>query len=146
MKKDKILDIMVAQHALIETLFTAFKDEVREKSDVAKSFFSDLVQEVKKHFFIEEQAIFNLLPWKDLKIAEIVEKLKKEHSLMINMLEKASADLKANLLESESFSVLMKSHVATEEKELYPLLDEKLTDDEKMHIISRIEQLPFGPK
>jgi len=146
MKKDTILDLMVAQHALIGALFVAFKDDFKISQEKAKVFFVELIGEVKKHFFIEEQAIFNLLPWKDPEISKMVAKLKREHVLMIAHLEKDLEDWSEKEIDKEYFSKLMEGHLETEEKNLYPLLDERLNDEEKKLIISRINGMPFGPK
>ena len=146
MEKNKILDLMVAQHALIEALFSAFKDEVSINPARAKSFLSDLTWEVKKHFFIEEQAIFNLLPWKDQEILEMVAKLKQEHILIVDGLEKSFSDL--SLLSGqggEEFGKLIMGHRQAEEKKLYPLLEERLTPEEKEYILARARQIPLQP-
>lgn len=137
MKKDIILEIMVAQHALLEALFASFKGEPAG-SQQKQNFFAELTLEAKKHFLIEEQAIFALLPWKGGEILEMVNKLKREHILMTAKLEGAAID--------EEFSKTMESHLEVEEKKLYPLLDKKLNDEEKKLIISRINEIPFGPK
>ena len=142
---NKILDIMVAQHALIDTLFVAFRDELGQNPKGAQGFFTDLVWEVKKHFFVEEQAIFDLIPWKDPEIQEIVKGLKQDHFILLGSLDKASKDLSVfNSIQKDGFSALMAKHLETEEKKLYPILDERLTEEEKKHIISHIAQVPLS--
>lgn len=147
MDKNKILDIMVAEHALIESLFVAYKDEVIQNPERANIFFAELVWEVKKHFFVEEQAIFNLLPWKDQEISEMVKFLKQDHFVIINILEKVLQKKESlSEVEKDGFTLLMKNHLEVEEKKLYPLLDEKLNTEEKKHIIARINQVPMENK
>jgi len=145
MAKDTISTLMVAQHALIETLFTAFRDELGPNPSRAKSFLMELSWEARKHFFVEEQAIFNLLPWRDSEILEITEKLKKDHVVILEIIGKSLADLGLNNMQTSGFTALMKNHLEIEEKKLYPMLDEKLNDEEKRHIISRINEIPFTP-
>jgi hemerythrin-like domain-containing protein len=145
MENTTILDIMVAQHGLIEVLFQAFKDEFKENSESAKKFLSEFSWEIKKHFFIEDQAIFAILPWKDHEISEMAQGLKKEHITMLIKLEKMLENL-SNESEEEmqEFLKLMTSHREKEEQKLYPLLDEKLPEVEKNLIISRINEIPVS--
>ena len=127
----------MAQHALLDTLFAAFKDEMGTSPEKAKAFFDEFAWEMKKHFFVEEQAIFNLLVLGNNEIGDIVGRLKKEHATMLQILEKGPEG------PNEGFAILLKNHVDLEEKKLYPALDEKLNDDEKALIVSRINQVPF---
>lgn len=141
MANTKILDIMVAQHGLIEALLVSFKDEMKQSEELAKKTYSELVWEVKKHFFVEEQAIFNLFPWKDTEILEMVKELKKEHVIMIEQMEKGASEF---LVEGDGgFQALIRDHLEMEEKKLYPLMDERLNDEEKALIISRINEMPL---
>jgi len=142
-----ILDIMVAQHGLLEALFQAFKDEFKENPEAAKKFLSEFSWEIKKHFFIEDQAIFALLPWKDSEILEIVRDLKKEHIIMLDKLEKISENLSDEENNGiENFLKLLTSHREKEEQKLYPLLDEKLSGEEKSLVISRVNEIPISNK
>jgi hemerythrin-like domain-containing protein len=138
MQNNRITELMVAQHALLDTLFVAFKDEMGTSPEKAKVFFDEFAREMKKHFFVEEQAIFNLLVLGNGEVDDIVGRLKKEHATMLQILEKGPEG------PNEGFSILLKNHVELEEKKLYPALDEKLNDDEKALIVSRINQVPFG--
>jgi len=147
MENTTILDIMVAQHGLLEVLFQAFKDEFKENPEAAKKFLSEFSWEIKKHFFIEDQAIFALLPWKDPEISEIVHGLKKEHITMLDKLEKMLENLSDESEEEmQGFLKLMTSHREKEEQKLYPLLDEKLSKAEKNLIISRVNEIPISNK
>ena len=140
-----ILDIMVAQHGLLEALFQAFKDEFKENPEAAKKFLSEFSWEIKKHFFIEDQAIFALLPWKDSEILEIVRDLKKEHIIMLDKLEKMLENLSDESGEEmQGFLKLVTSHREKEEQKLYPLLDERLPEAEKGLIISRVNEIPIN--
>jgi len=142
-----ILDIMVAQHGLLEALFQAFKGEFKENPEAAKKFLSEFTWEIKKHFFIEEQAIFGLLPWKDSEILEIVRELKKEHIIMFDKLEKMLENLSdESEKEMQEFLKLITIHREKEEKKLYPLLDEKLSEAEKVLVISRVNEIPISNK
>ncbi len=145
MEKNKILNIMVAQHGLIEALFLAFKDEVKVHQERAKIFLSEFSWEIKKHFFIEEAAIFGFSLAGNSEITEIISRLKYEHVLMADQLNKMIKGIsEINNGQTEEFLKLLTSHREAEEQKLYPHLDEKLSDEQKMLIISRINEIPVN--
>lgn len=143
MDSKKILDLMVEQHALLDTLFMAFKSALAVNEQSARESFDELFKETKRHFFIEEQAIFNLLPWKKPEVLEMVNGLKKEHVILMGQLEQVEKDLNAIKNIEADYTAILKRHVAIEEKMLYPMLDQKLNDQEKTLIVSRINELPI---
>jgi len=147
MENTTILDIMVAQHGLIEALFQAFLAESKENPKSAKKFFSEFFWEIKKHFFIEDQAIFSLSPWNDSEIKEMMQGLKKEHIAILDKLAKISENsVDENSEEMKEFLKLITIHREKEEQKLYPLLDEKLSEAEKGLIISRVNEIPISDK
>lgn len=143
MTDKKILDLMVEQHALLDALFASFKSVLAVNEVSAKESFDELLKEIKRHFFIEEQAIFNLLPWKDPEVLEMVNGLKREHVVLTNQLESVEKDLNEIKSVEADYLALLKRHVAIEEKMLYPMLDQKLNEEEKKLIVSRINELPL---
>ena len=144
MAEDSILNLMVAHHALLEAMFFLFRDEAKEKSSRAVSSLYDLTWEMKKHFFAEENAIFDFLPLKSMEIFNIINALKEEHIIMLNDLKKFSDNL-ARITddEIENFYQLLENHRKIEEKNLYPRLDKELRDIQKKQIISRINEIPI---
>ncbi|MEK7658778.1 MAG: hemerythrin domain-containing protein [Patescibacteria group bacterium] len=145
MAENSILNLMISHHALIDALFSLFRDEVREKSPRARASLSELDWELKKHWFAEENAIFNFLPLKNIEIWKTINHLKDEHLTMLNDLKKFSESLleiKGN--EIENFYKLLEDHRATEEKDLYPKLDKELREEQKAQIISRINEIPIN--
>ncbi len=142
-----ILDIMVAQHGLIEALFQAFQAEMKENPESAKKLFSEFFWEIKKHFFIEEHAIFSLSPWNDPETSKMMQGLKKEHIIILEKLEKISENLSdENSEEMKESLKLITIHREKEEQKLYPLLDEKLSEEEKSLVISRVNEIPINNK
>ena len=143
MAEDTILGLMVSHHALIEVLFSLFKNEAAAKSSKAADSLSDLTWEVKKHFFIEESAIFDFLPVKTMDLFKTVNHLKEEHTDMLSSLKNFSDNLAGiKDYEFESFHTLLEEHRETEEKILYPRLDKEMEDDQKRQIIHRINEVP----
>ena len=145
MENNNILEIMVTQHALLEVLFTAFKNEINGNLERGKSFLSEFKWESKKHFFIEEEAIFNFLPWSDPEISEMIKRIKNEHGIMADRLQNISKNL-ANIseIEMEGFYRLLENHRKFEEQDLYPVLDTRLTDAQKRQIIFRVNQITLN--
>jgi hemerythrin-like domain-containing protein len=139
---ENILNLMITQHGFLESLFSTFQIEIREGSEKSEASLSEFTWEMKKHFFVEEEIIFNFMSWKEPVIFEIINQLKKEHSIMIEMLVKMSENLKTiNGEDTESFFKLLKSHRDIEEKNLYPRLDKSLSGGQKEQIINRINQI-----
>lgn len=133
---------MIDQHALLEALFFIFKDNAKQASENCQRALSDLLWETRKHFFVEEEAIFNFLAWNDPLISDIIKELKEEHVQMINSLAKMGYALaETSDKDMESFYNLLKSHRETEEKDLYPVLDKCLTEGQKEQVIARINQV-----
>jgi hemerythrin-like domain-containing protein len=147
MKEDTILNLMINHHALIESMFSLFRDEAKEKSPKTNVSLSELTWEIKKHFFTEENAIFNipLVQLKDIGVFEMINQLKNEHVVMLNTL-KFFSEKPSNVNDNdmEEFSNLLESHRKLEEKELYPRLDKELQDNQKGQIISRIDEIPIN--
>lgn len=145
MAENSILNLMISHHALIDALFSLFRDEVREKSPRARTSLSELEWELKKHWFAEENAIFDFLPLKNIEIWKTINHLKDEHLTMLNDLKKFSESLlEIKYDEIENFYKLLEDHRATEEKDLYPKLDKELRDEQKAQIISRINEIPIN--
>ena len=140
---DTILNLMIGHHALLEVLFETFEAEAKSKGGRAEATLSELTWEMKKHFFAEEGAIFDFPPLKIMNVWPVVEHLKKEHIVMLEMLQNISDNLE-NLTESEieDFHKLLESHRKIEELNLYPKIDKELAPEQKSQIIARVNQMP----
>jgi len=146
MKDSSVLDIMVAQHALVEALFFAFRDESKDNTAKAQPFLADFVWELEKHFLVEEGAIFSFLPWKDPEISEMISRVKDEHVTMLESLASITKKMpKVEKEEIEGFFALLSKHRQLEEEKLYPLLDQRLNDIQKKQIIARVNQISINP-
>ena len=142
-EENSILTLMVSHHALLEALFFPFRDEARDNSKRAEASLSELVWEIRKHFFIEESAIFDFIPLKTMKIFETMNHLRDEHLMMLIDLKRFSENFSEIKSEDiENFYKLLMHHREMEEKELYPQLDKELNDEQKRHIIHRINEIP----
>ena len=129
---DNILNLMIIQHGILESLFSVFHIELQKgETEKAKNSLSEFSTELKRHFFIEED-----------KIITIIDQIKKEHSIMIEDLEKMSQNVSGLKSENiEPFIKLLKSHRDIEEKSLYPKLDANLSDAQKNQIIKKANEV-----
>jgi len=145
MAKDNLSGLMISHHALIGMLFTLLKEELKEKSQTAGSTFSEFTWEIKKHFFTEENAIFDYLPLKSMEIFKNMNHLRDEHLIMLNLLKNFSDNF-PNITgeQMEEFSNLLENHREFEEQTLYPKLDKEMREEQRKEIISRINEIPIN--
>jgi len=144
MVEKNILNIMVSHHNLLEILFASFRDEVKTNSQRTERSLSELIWETKKHFFAEENAIFNFPPLKIIGVWEIVKHLKGEHVIMLEKLQNFLdnfEDIKDQ--DMDDFHNILENHRKIEEADLYPKLDEGMTASQKTQIILRLNEIPI---
>lgn len=141
---DTILNLMINHHALIEAMFASFRDEAKERFPRAGVSLSELRWEIKKHFFTEENAIFDYLPLKSMDVFKTINQLKEQHIAMLIELQNFSDNLaRVTEEEVESFYKLLEAHREIEEKNLYPKLDKEIAAEQKKQIIVHINQIPI---
>jgi hemerythrin superfamily protein len=105
--------------------------------------FAEFSWELKKHFFVEENAIFDFIPMKTFGVFETISHLKDEHLTMLVNLKKFSDNLQEIRQEDiDNFGEMLQHHREEEEKELYPKLDNELGDEQKSQIMARINEIP----
>jgi iron-sulfur cluster repair protein YtfE (RIC family) len=144
MAEDNILKLMVAHHALLNVLFELFKVEAKEKSSRVQASLSELAWETKKHFFAEENAVFDFIIMENYGVLEVINQLKDEHIEMLNQLKKFSEKVpEISDEELEKFHALLESHREVEEKNLYPKLDKEMRPEQKQQIVARINEIPL---
>lgn len=82
------------------------------------------------------------MAWNDPSISEIINRLEEEHVEMLNMVAKMDHNLPETSPEDlDEFYEILRSHREVEEKELYPVLDKRLTEGQKEQVIGRINQV-----
>lgn len=140
---ETILDFMIAEHGLLKSLFELFKSEATfDDIEKAKKTLYEFSLEMRKHFSIEENIIFNFMSWDDNGTSEIVNRLRKEHGIMIEDIEKIFNSLNVENKDLiNKFELIFYSHNILEEDNLYPNLDGKLSIIQKKEIIEKINQI-----
>ncbi len=142
-KEDSILNLMLAHHALIESLFLVLKDKLADGSEDASNALADFKKQIKKHFISEEKAIFGFCKGKDDKeLCGIVKILMKQHEIMLDMINNIEIALRVKKeIDTEALNKMMRAHRDIEEKELYPEIDERFSRPEKKRMIGEINKI-----
>jgi len=139
MKTNSITDLMLEDHKKI----VDYLNNVEEDGHPDIEAFLKFEWHLKKHIFIEEKAIFiSYQSIDDSEVEKIFTKLSKEHTVIIELLDKI---LKESFPRGNtSFNKLRKLlavHKKFEENEVYPKLEEKLNDKNKQEIIDKIADI-----
>jgi hemerythrin-like domain-containing protein len=144
MAEENILNLMVAHHALLDALFSLFRDQIKDGSPNAKSSLAELRWETKKHFFVEENAIFDFVTMESYGVLSTINQLKDEHITMLNDLKMFSEKFPGiKSEEMDNFHNLLENHRVLEEKDLYPRLDKELSNEQKKEIVNKINEIPL---
>ena len=105
--------------------------------------FDTFEWELEKHFFAEEKAIFTSYdPDNIIEGYKMVPTLIKDHTEILNTIRTLRRDiLKRRPLDFNHLTESLIEHKKFEEEEVYPKLDQELTEEQKSKIIDRITQI-----
>lgn len=142
--KHKLSNLMLVHHGLLEILFTSLEGNIKKENnlELTHKILDEFRWELEKHFFVEEKTIFNFCSITEPISCSMVVQLLNEHKAMKDMLDELSKEPNKNAL-LEKFKELLMKHRITEDKELYPRIDEELNEEDKDLIVSRINELPI---
>ena len=132
---------MVNDHNHIENLIDKLEQSLDGSFDEIKRAFTSFEWQLQKHIFAEEKAIFTFYEPSDVSSGyKMLPMLTKQHNDIINRLERMQRDVqngKSPEKVSELKKILIK-HKTFEEIDVYPKLQETLTDEQKDEIIDKI--------
>jgi len=143
-RKNDILSRMLKDHSKIEELLDDLEEEVRKGYSNMKKSFSRFEWELEKHIFVEERAIFTEYFPKDVTEGyKMLPVVTKDHNFILNKINNWRNDIlnKRNITDISELKDFLIKHREYEETELYPKLDQALDEEQKKHIIDRIEQI-----
>jgi hemerythrin-like domain-containing protein len=143
-KTISILELMIKDHSKIENLINELEEKTKESFDSMHKAFNKFEWELEKHIFTEEKAIFTSYNPEDVTEGyKMLPELTKQHNFIINTLNNWRADVrkKRMLTDIYSFKEFIIRHKNFEEEKVYPKLDESLPEDEKRHIIAKINEI-----
>jgi len=139
-----ILSLMVNDHCKIENLLTDLEEKNKTSFEEMKKSFTKFEWELEKHIFAEEKAIFTDYNPKDAGQGyKMLPELTKQHNYILNTLNNWHSDIRKKKMLSDvySFKEYLVKHREFEEEKVYPKLEESLSDEEKRHIIAKINEL-----
>lgn len=143
-KSNKILSLMIKDHCRIEELLNNLENSNKiDFESMSKSFYK-FEWELEKHIFIEEKAIFtSYRPDNVVEGFKMLPKLTNQHNFILNTINNWRNEIrkKRNLNDIYSFKEFLNKHKNYEEKEVYPKLDQALSEREKKHIIAKINEI-----
>ena len=139
MKTNSIIGLMLKDHEKI----IDYLNKVEEDGHPDIEAFLKFEWHLKKHIFIEEKAIFiSYQPSDDPEEKEIFNKLSKEHTVIMDLLDKILEEsFPRGNTSFNKIKKLLAVHKKFEENEVYPKLEEKLNEKSKQEIIEKITEI-----
>ena len=139
-----ILELMIKDHCKIEELINELEEKSKDDFESMRKAFNNFEWELEKHIFTEEKAIFTSYNPKDVTEGyKMLPELTKQHNFIINTLNNWRDDVRNRrmLRDVYSFKEFIIRHKNFEEEKIYPQLDEALPEDEKRHMVTKINEI-----
>ncbi|KYK20397.1 hypothetical protein AYK21_06030 [Thermoplasmatales archaeon SG8-52-2] len=143
-KSTNIFKFMIKDHGKIEKLINQLEEKNNEDFDSMKKAFKKFEWELEKHIFTEEKAIFTSYnPENTSEGYKMLPELTKQHNFILNKLNNWRKDIRNKSMISDiySFKIYLIRHRNFEEEKVYPMLDQSLSEEEKRHIESKINEI-----
>ncbi len=143
MKAQAILDFMIKDHGRLISLLNKVETNISGDAESAIKAFDAFEWALEKHVFTEEKAIFTSYQPKNVTTGfKMLPELIKEHNEIINRLRVMRRDvLIGHSSDFTGFKELLLRHKTFEEEELYPKIDQELSEEDKQRIINRIQEM-----
>ena len=143
MKPTSLTNFMINDHAIMHGLFKAIEKNIERNSKSLMKAIDEFEWKVKKHYFVEEKAIFTAYEPKNTSDGySMVPKIIKQHDEILKELKIFKTSIKKKkAFDFEKFREMLINHKNFEEANLYPKLEEELPESEKKLIIERINQI-----
>ena len=143
-EQTSITKLMIKDHYKIEELINKLEEKTKEDFESMAKAFNKFEWELEKHIFTEEKAIFTSYNPEDvIEGYKMLPELTKQHNFIINTLNNWRDDIrkKRTLSDVYSFKEFVMRHKDFEEEKVYPQLDEGLSEEQKRHIIAKINEI-----
>jgi hemerythrin-like domain-containing protein len=143
-KPISILKAMIKDHRKIEELIKDLEGKCKKNFDSMKKSFNKFEWELEKHIFTEEKAIFTSYNPEDTSEGyKMLPELTKQHNFIINTLTNWRMDIQKKRMISNiySFKEFINKHKNFEEEKVYPKLDQSIPEEEKRHIVAKINEI-----
>ena len=140
MKRANQLQPLSRQHHLGLNIARHAKDCPDDHAAITKhwSALTSYLNDMHEHFQIEDTLIANaLLPYKEnqLEVASVLETLEKQHKSLYEFMAKVQTSKEAKsdevtVVEVKQLGTLLYDHIRFEERELFPIVERYLTEEE----------------
>ena len=139
-----VVKLMVNHHCKIEKLLENFEANIDSDYESILKTFSDFEWELEKHIFIEERVIYTQYNPDDIADGyKMLPKLTTQHNFIINKLQNWSKDIrnKKKILDFNVLKEFIENHKNFEEKDVYPLIDQVLNEEQKLKMATKINEI-----
>ena len=139
-----ILKLMIRDHFKIEALIKKLEETTKEDFESMSKAFNKFEWELEKHIFTEEKAIFTSYNPDDITEGyKMLPELTKQHNFIINKINNWRKGIQNQKMITDiySFKVYLIRHKNFEEENVYPKLDQSLPEDDKRHIVAKINEI-----
>ena len=144
MSDNNIMPRMINDHNIIEKLMDDFERDIDKDYELMKKSFTKFEWKLEKHIFTEEKVIFtNYNPEDVTEGYRMLPELTKQHNYILNQLSNWRKELvnKKKIEGFYTFKKVLVNHKIFEENEVYPKLDQSLTESDKKLIIDRLNEI-----
>ena len=144
MNENDILPLMIEDHTKIEKLMDTFEKDIDEDYELLKKSFNKFEWKLEKHIFVEEKVIFTSYNPDDVTEGyRMLPELTKQHNFILNQLSLWRKELasKGKIEGFYKFKKVLVNHKIFEENQVYPKLDQSLSDNDKKMIIDRLNEI-----
>ena len=144
MNENDILPHMIDDHSKIEKLMDNLEGDIDKDYAIMKKSFTKFEWKLEKHIFVEEKVIFtNYTPEDVTEGYQMLPELTKQHNFILNQLaiwrKELANERKINGF--VKFKKILVNHKIFEENEVYPKLDQSLSESYKKLIIDRLNEI-----
>jgi len=140
--EESLQKLMLTSHKILGSFLEKLEQQVRRNArGDAKRTFDRFEWALKKHFLIEEKAIFIFLQnEKGEKIANTFD-LMQEHGHLLDILNKVKEEMTLHgIADVSKLKESLQSHSRFENEIFYPRLDEELRFEQKEEILRKIRE------
>lgn len=142
-KENDVSSLMLQEHAKLNKKMADIQRNIGIPGNELVLFLKELKEELKKHFNLEEEAIFDLYDKISEEGVTDMFEIMQEHGEIMGMIKHIEKELikggekisKNNLI---SLKEKLIKHLEFENETFYKDLDEKLDEQEKQHLIKKI--------
>ncbi len=139
-----VLSLMIRDHCKLEELITDLEEKNKGDFEEMKKAFTKFEWELEKHIFTEEKAIFTDYSPDDVSQGyKMLPELTKQHNYIVNTLNNWRENVRKKKMLTDVYSLkeFLIKHRQFEEESVYPKLEEALSEDDKKHIIAKINEM-----